>query len=991
MHNLLLYIAWGVGVSVNAMVLTNHQFSVSLDGNSQRIEVVDQRSQMRRHQVSLPSPPVFNAQALAKRPSLKNRAIGWDGSVEMQAVNGNRFSLAWSPEYNELYLQAELSSGWQTGGALEVWIGDSQILLTASDKNGGAALFPERYYETKREPALYGEKTDGGYLFQAVLPMENFISLDNWDETQRFIAAAFNVRWAAGGYSDRWPIGNEPDRLWSFAQVALSTEKASPEGVELFNPKIRNPKQENGRLSFGTTLCAMSRAGAVQVPARVELSLTENGVVQKILPEPVSVPLHDLIWPCAFVLAGTEAWTIYPNDSGMLVPTAVDHPQAVNEAWIYDGLIYDFNGTTSAGLGMVDRSAGDDGAGFFSIVEPPWTAHYRSHTVDVNGAWCRVPFYYWYADQGALEKEYELIHCFVEKGSYSALAKIYRSRLQEQGRFKSFKEKVKEQPLNERVIGAPVFWLYSAKGPQSFVRIGEQMKADGIDRAILNLDPYYYDMLGLHSHAEEMEKVIAQLTEMGFIVSRYDQYRDTHPFVPDRIVYQQWNTSVYDRYAENYRGEKNSGFGPDSRIINPEAALRLAEENVAKNTERYPYNARFYDCFGIISPYLDSDFRAGQETGVRRVQEIRAGIFGTATSRGLLAGSEGGADWSLPHISWAEGSMSLMPASWGEIPGWGVDDENAHYKYQLDENIRIPFLQLVAGDCAVFSWRWEDGMDRKPQHWQKRNLLSVLYGGAPMFFINPDGYGALRPLIKYTYDYVCRWNQIIGGKEMLYHRALNADRSVQESCWDDGAGRLGVVVNFGSKIYREGTLLIPPNDYVMFEEVEGSRTYHSSIVPAQDCDFRTVDFSDTTEDFERGFAYFLRSDFSPDRGQFCGTVSSPDEVISGEFSMGVDNRNPKLPPFKFLTTKPELVPLQASETYRVSFSYRVLRAAPGAALLCRIGGEQPLAHWLLSEGGQKAVSFKVSPNLSGASIEWVLTGMGRMVVDDIRIEKTAGK
>ena len=949
----LLCVAFGIGLSTDAMALTNRLFSVSMEGNSQRIEVVDQRNQMRWQQVSLPSPFIFKLKILQERPAMDGSDRGWDNSSAVQTASGNRFVLNGSPERRELYLHAELTSAEE----LEIWIGDSHVSIAGSN----------------------------GFI-QTILPMEDFESLDEWDESQPFIAVALNVKNASGGYSDRWPQGNEPDRLWSFAMATWG--EAHP---NLFDPTIRNPKQENGVLSFETTLCAMSRAGAVQVSAHVELSLTENGVVQKILPESVPITLHDLIWPCAFVLAGTEAWTIYPNDSGMLVPTAVDHPQAVSEAWIYDGLIYDFNGTTSAGLGMVDRSAGDDGAGFFSIVEPPWTAHYRSHTVDVNGAWRRVPFYYWYADQGVLEKEYELIHCFVEKGSYSALAKIYRNHLQEQSRFKSFKEKMKEQPLNKRVIGAPVFWLYSAKGPQSFVRIGEQMKADGIDRAILNLDPYYYDMLGLHSHAEEMEKVIAQLTEMGFIVSRYDQYRDTHPFVPDRIVYQQWNTSVYDRYAENYRGEKNSGFGPDSRIINPEAALRLAEENVAKNTERYPYNARFYDCFGIISPYLDSDFRAGQETGVRRVQEIRAGIFGTATSRGLLAGSEGGADWSLPHISWAEGSMSLMPASWGEIPGWGVDDENAHYKYQLDENIRIPFLQLVAGDCAVFSWRWEDGMDRKPQHWQKRNLLSVLYGGAPMFFINPDGYGALRPLIKYTYDYVCRWNQIIGGKEMLYHRALNADRSVQESCWDDGAGRLGVVVNFGSKIYREGTLLIPPNDYVMFEEVEGSRTYHSSIVPAQDCDFRTVDFSDTTEDFEQGFAYFLRSDFSPDRGQFCGTVSSPDEVISGEFSMGVDNRNPKLPPFKFLTTKPELVPLQASETYRVSFSYRVLRAAPGAALLCRIGGEQPLAHWLLSEGGQKAVSFKVSPNLSGASIEWVLTGMGRMVVDDIRIEKTAGK
>lgn len=979
MRRVLFVVCLGAALSGVAArpILKNNRFVVSLDGDSQRIEVTDERSRMRWHQVSLPSPKVFFAPILKERPLLDGRASGWDESGAVLTEKGNRFVLNISLKSRELYLYAEISNGWKLGSELEVWIGDSQITLMVGDE--GAALSPGKYVELKRAPELFGNVSGNSCVLQAILPMENFGSLAGWAEDQRFIAVALNVRSPDGGFLERWPQGNEPDKLWSFAQASVSDETLS-----LFDPEVRSLKKKNGRLTFETDLCAMSRAGAVQVPAKVQLELSGNGVEQKIVPEPTSVVLHDLIWPCAFVLDEEESWTIYPNDSGMIVPTAVTHPQAVDEAWIYDGLIYDFNGTTSAGMGMVDRRS-EDGPGFFSIVEPPWTAHYRSHRVRVDGTGYRVPFYYWFADQGKLEKEYTLTHCFTADGSYSALAKQYRKYLQEHGRFKSFREKLKEQPLNERVIGAPVFWFYSAMGPAAFVRMAEQMKSDGMDRAILNLDPYYYEMLGLHEHAKQMETAIKQMTNMGYVVSRYDQYRDTHPNVPGRIAYEQWNTGVYEKYALDYRGDKTPGFGRDSRVITPLVAAPLAEQSVAADIARYPYNARFFDCFGIISPYLDSDFRAGQETGVGQVQECRRRIFKAASSRGLLVGSEGGADWGLPLVSWAEGAMTLMPATWGEVPWWGADDENAHYKYQVDEVIRIPFLQLVAGDCANIAWRWDDGMDRKPQHWQKRNLLSVLYGGSPMFFINQDGFGALRPLIKYTYDYVCRWNQQIGDKEMLYHRSLSSDRSVQESCWQDNDAQLGVVVNFGSETYRVGTVEIPPMDYMIFREAGGKRVYREPAVPARSCDYRVDSFSDAVEGFECGFSTLLRSDFSPDRGQFCGVGSNAVDVISGRYSMVADNKNRKLPPFIFLKTRPSQIPLKAGMSYDVTFTYRAARSDHGTVLTCRMNKEQVFGRWPLAAGEQRSVSVSVAPDSEGSFLEWILTGTGRVSIDDVQI------
>jgi hypothetical protein len=325
-----------------------------------------------------------------------------------------------------------------------------------------------------------------------------------------------------------------------------------------------------------------------------------------------------------------------------------------------------------------------------------------------------------------------------------------------------------------------------------------------------------------------------------------------------------------------------------------------------------------------------------------------------------------------------------MPGTWGETPGWGADDENNNYKYNVDEVIRIPFLQLVAGDCVNFSWRWEDGMDRKPQYWQKRNLLSVLYGGSPMFFINPDGYGSLRPLIKYTYDYVCRWNQKIANKEMLYHRSLNESRTVQESCWHDGDSRLGIVVNFGNETYRDGPLAVPPMDYRIFREGEGERVYGDPAVPARDCDYRVDDFENIAEEFERGFAYYLRSDFSPDRAQFCGVVSNAADVISGDFSMVADNSNPQIPLFGFLRSRSALVPLSKGGRYSVSFKYRVHRG--GGGLICMVGNKEIWAQRSLEDGDGDAISVVFSLDSEGQEISWQLAGTGRVSIDDVKIQ-----
>ena len=86
----------------------------------------------------------------------------------------------------------------------------------------------------------------------------------------------------------------------------------------------------------------------------------------------------------------------------------------------------------------------------------------------------------------------------------------------------------------------------------------------------------------------------------------------------------------------------------------------------------------------------------------------------------------------------------------------------------------------------------------------KSTLMNILYGVAPLIFMHPEagnviarpGWAQVKDRYLQTYRNVCGWHEKVGFDEMLAHRTLTNDRSVQETRFSSG---WTVVVNFGER------------------------------------------------------------------------------------------------------------------------------------------------------------------------------------------------
>jgi hypothetical protein len=95
----------------------------------------------------------------------------------------------------------------------------------------------------------------------------------------------------------------------------------------------------------------------------------------------------------------------------------------------------------------------------------------------------------------------------------------------------------------------------------------------------------------------------------------------------------------------------------------------------------------------------------------------------------------------------------------------------------------------------VTSWRWNFTPDRysEPIWWDKHDLVDIISGSMPIFLIDQELQEQHGDRIVKTYKDCCEWFGKIGWDELIDHKALNNDRSVQESRFSSG---WAVTINF---------------------------------------------------------------------------------------------------------------------------------------------------------------------------------------------------
>ena len=425
---------------------------------------------------------------------------------------------------------------------------------------------------------------------------------------------------------------------------------------------------------------------------------------------------------------------------------------------------------------------------------------------------------------------------FFDKGGYVAMARRYRRTAEAQGLVKTFREKAKERPLVDRLLGAPNVWYFGGgRTAPSSADMARELKDAGIDRFLWSSD----------GPAESIVRIAAM---PDVLVGRYDCYRDVYtpqllqemgsrPNPANEICR---NTSAWpDDVIWNRADDSNSvrkAWGVTcrdgvKRFCAAQCTLCQAareRRNVAWELKSKPFTARFIDVtMAVGAEECENPAHPMTRTICRKAACDLLGLLGDEFK--LVVGSEQGIDFAVPVCDYFEGMMSPGPtrmphgrpgAQRPDIFREGLNPTNVTPKelsrvvdFGLGEKYRVPLFELVFHDCCCAHWYWYDYSNRPICLWPKRDLFNVLYGTAPMYIFDYRLWTERKEMFVKSYRTVCPVARRTGYSEMTDHRALTADRSVQRSVFSDGTT---VTVNFGVRPFRleDGSELAPMSHHV---------------------------------------------------------------------------------------------------------------------------------------------------------------------------------
>ena len=616
-------------------------------------------------------------------------------------------------------------------------------------------------------------------------------------------------------------------------------------------PLSVTPRVRGRQLNYPLAFDGLPRAGGQRKPVPFEVSVRLEGtceLVAEFTPAAAAVTgeWREVRYPFAFLPPeGEQPHLLFPQGEGLLVPANTNHPGFLK---LQPGQLY---GGTRSYLNCVGLVELQSGAGLLAIPMPfeaadvywPELAGGMPGAVGVQHGWR--------ANRYKLDRPFSLRWQFTDKGGYVAMAKGYRRWCGPQGWRRTLREKGRENPDVDKLIGAPIFWAYGVVPELS--RLVDDLRAAGVDRCMMGLDQRLYDCMVEPAPAEQAERraLVEKVRAAGFLVHHYDNYRDTFGRDPKLPAWNQvnWDAYPHDVVVREDGQLLSPGFpGCKSGVLTPRSFMKYAKLHMPQDLKRYPWNARFIDCVGSCAFDEGVDWQPDRtEATIYYTRQQREKLMKYSNRLGQLTGTECGMDYVIPYVHWFDGAMHLvsfmkMPAGSFGLQGAEADgslnrqvlvqgDLDASGKpYSVSESVRyrIPFWSLVHHDDAVDTWRWEDGMNVPPQWWGRKVLLNLLHGTPPMYRMYASEFKAHRDAIAQTHRLLSPWGRRVGYDEMVSHRFLTADRLVQETRFSSGAG---ICVNFGRTPFKVSeTVVIPAAGYGMFTlRPGGGETYDSPV------------------------------------------------------------------------------------------------------------------------------------------------------------------
>lgn len=542
-------------------------------------------------------------------------------------------------------------------------------------------------------------------------------------------------------------------------------------------------------------------------------SLTENGFTVTLSGS--GKQSESLAWPPAWEMRRGDLG-IYPVGTGLAVPVDdAEFPLDDGVRPVNGATPMLFYGFLRAGRGVF--SAADDGVyAAWKLFKVNQLRHAQTVWIDSKGMW----------------QEDKSIRFFFAN-DLSGGCRMYRRWREEQGRIVTLRDKSKVSNQVKYLAGLADVWLWddnnmnrlygrpeeAAFTPRIPERFADEMLSLGMTRILWN------------SFEGESPDDCRRLKERGFLVGKYDIYRDVLPkteidkVIPYRVK-RSINTPCWPgivrvnrdgSYAEAWQIHGLDGKFHSQHAVCELAALDLTRKNVPPEVEKVGYNSRLVDvqAGACLCECWSKEHPATRRDSLNAILEQHEFLC----NMGLLTGVENGMELTLPCYHYSEGLMSI-----GEFRAYESgrrmttvyndgDTPEFFRKYMLNPAIRIPLWQLVYHDRSASYWYWGDSTNCCPAQMPLRDLFCALYGEGPLYSFAAGQWNTLKAEIAESYRRSTRVCAATRFEEMISFEVLTEDRLVQRTKFANG---IVVTANFSDHPFEsEKGVIIDSTTYLM--------------------------------------------------------------------------------------------------------------------------------------------------------------------------------
>ena len=421
-----------------------------------------------------------------------------------------------------------------------------------------------------------------------------------------------------------------------------------------------------------------------------------------------------------------------------------------------------------------------------AILEPGFDA--ALHYVDdgkgpLNFGWISIPRLGW-LDQVRTQR-----FRFVPSASPVATARAYRQYAQEEGFYRSLREKLEECPSLEKLLGAVLVMVgYLHDSEADYAGTFRKLKQRGVAKAYV-YPVNYYNLNGRdelypgYKWINLDQETLREMDRLGYLYAPWiwlNEILKQSPFFQDWLTLTRSDGSKSRDWKIGELEWYDSHTGRVLEILK-QAAPELREK----------YTAAHFD---VLTAGICRESYGSWAYDRRMDSEFRSAMFAQFSGHDRVVGCEQNKDWAIPYKHFG---TAKLPGPYGkDAPFWPV-----------------PLWQLAFHDAVMTTW-WEHstyndpdlGHDFTGKEIRRRMLLDILTGDLPS--VCPVGrmYGWKKPgsadreIFVYRYKWddpvtlravdaaveVSRFNAAHATDDLIHHEFLSEDGQRQQTVYASG-------------------------------------------------------------------------------------------------------------------------------------------------------------------------------------------------------------